>query len=167
MLNEAVNAAVDSGLQLVVAAGNSNTPACTTSPASASKAITVGAVDDRHDNIASFSNWGKCVDIFASGVYVVSLSKNNNGTMAISGTSMSTPIVTGIIAQFLAGGDSTEIAVERLFVAGTRGAIPRKSVFVRPKTVNLMAFNNVRIEKRNSYVDESEYDDESDDSDSE
>jgi subtilase-type proteinase RRT12 len=51
VLNSAVNAAVDSGLPMIVAAGNSNSAACASSPASAAKAITVGAIDDRYDTI--------------------------------------------------------------------------------------------------------------------
>lgn len=77
LLNDAIDAAVDSGLPVVVAAGNSGVPACTSSPASSSKSITVGAIDDRGDTIASFSNYGSCVDLFASGVFVQSLSNND------------------------------------------------------------------------------------------
>lgn len=57
-MNEAVNAAASSGIAIVVAAGNSNSAACNYSPASAGKVVTVGAIDDRYDSIASFSNWG-------------------------------------------------------------------------------------------------------------
>lgn len=158
VLNEAVNVAANSGLTVVVAAGNSNSPACNYSPASAGRVVTVGAIDDRYDAIASFSNWGRCVDIFASGVYVVSLAGQDeqgavlgvdsqlNGTIALSGTSMSAPIVSGILAQFLAQGDSSEQAIDRLLDEGTRGAIPRSSLFLRPKTVNLVAFNDLEFD---------------------
>lgn len=63
VFNAAVEAAIDSGIPVVVAAGNTNTPACLDSPASANGVLTVGAFDDRTDTIASFSNWGQCVDI--------------------------------------------------------------------------------------------------------
>ncbi|CAO3587014.1 unnamed protein product [Absidia cylindrospora] len=60
-LDLAVNGAVDIGLVFAVAAGNDNADACGYSPASAEKAITVGA-STLSDERASFSNFGKCVD---------------------------------------------------------------------------------------------------------
>lgn len=164
VLNEIVNVAANAGLAVVVAAGNSNSPACNYSPASAGNAVTVAAIDDRYDSIASFSNWGRCVDISASGTYVVSLNGKTdltnavnrrardsrgqvNGTIALSGTSMSAPIVSGILAHFLSLGDSKQEAINRLFDEATRGAIPRSSMFFRPKTVNLLAFSNLDFDK--------------------
>jgi aqualysin 1 len=63
-LNEAVNRAVAAGLVVISAAGNESVDACTTSPASADKGITVGATD-RVDNRPSWSNYGPCVDLHA------------------------------------------------------------------------------------------------------
>lgn len=144
LLNNAVDMAVDVGIPIVVAAGNTNDIACSYSPASASGAITVGAIDDRYDSIASFSNWGSCVDIFASGVYVSSLATHRgNGSLALSGTSMSAPIVTGILASYIAAGYDPESAIERLFAYATYNAIPRASIYLRPRTVNLIAFYEV------------------------
>ncbi|KAJ4136701.1 serine protease [Fusarium falciforme] len=57
-LDLAVNAAVEAGIHFAVAAGNENQDACNTSPASADKAITVGA-STLSDDRAYFSNWGK------------------------------------------------------------------------------------------------------------
>ncbi len=56
----------DAGLFVVVAAGNADSDACTTSPAAAEYAFTVGAsyIDDTR---AYFSNYGSCVDTFAPG----------------------------------------------------------------------------------------------------
>ena len=65
-MNEAVESATLEGIVVVVAAGNENTDACNSSPASAASAITVGAID-MNDNRASFSNYGACVDIWAPG----------------------------------------------------------------------------------------------------
>ncbi|KAK6871953.1 Subtilase-type proteinase RRT12 [Candida tropicalis] len=70
ILNKAIEQATRTGLVFVVAAGNSNINACLTSPASSKFAITVGAIDDYNDSVTAFSNWGECVDIFASGAYV-------------------------------------------------------------------------------------------------
>ena len=65
-LNDAVNKAVDSGMHFAVAAGNDNRDACAYSPASAEKAVTVGA-STLGDDRAYFSNHGQCVDVFAPG----------------------------------------------------------------------------------------------------
>jgi cerevisin len=70
VLDAAVNAAVTAGVHFAVAAGNDNRDACDYSPAAAQKAITVGATTIE-DSRAWFSNWGKCVDIFAPGKLIV------------------------------------------------------------------------------------------------
>jgi subtilase-type proteinase RRT12 len=140
-LNNAVNYAIEAGLPIVVAAGNTNSAACVTSPASAEKAITVGAIDDRYDSIASFSNWGKCVTVFAPGVYVTSLAKFGNATLAMSGTSMASPSVTGTLAMFMGLGDTAADAIGKLTSIATEGAIDTMSLFFRPFSPNLVAFN--------------------------
>lgn len=65
-LDDAVNRAVSTGLHFAVAAGNDNRDACDYSPAGAEQAVTVGA-STIADERAYFSNFGKCVDIFAPG----------------------------------------------------------------------------------------------------
>jgi subtilisin family serine protease len=100
-LNTAVNNAVDLGITFVVAAGNSNANACNYSPAAASKAITVGAITSS-DTLASFTNWGCCVDIYAPGVDIKAASiDNNTATNTKMGTSMASPHVCGLAAAAL------------------------------------------------------------------
>lgn len=66
-LDDAVSSVASQGYAVVVAAGNEfGADACGVSPAGASQAITVGATD-RNDNKASFSNVGRCIDIWAPG----------------------------------------------------------------------------------------------------
>ena len=138
--------------------GNSNEDAIGTSPANSPDAITVGATDIT-DSRASYSNYGPIVDIFSPGTSVTSAwigSPDNTNT--ISGTSMATPAVAGLVAYYLniLGGDTTpKMMRDHIQATATKFALANsKSTF--PQTLflflisfptaltspNLLAFNS-------------------------
>ena len=111
-LNSAIKEAVLKGVTFIVASGNSFQNASNKSPANSPYVITVSAIADTDgkcggyggsteygsdDNFASFSNFGKVVDVTAPGVDILS-TYNGTDYGLDSGTSMAAPHVTGIAA---------------------------------------------------------------------
>ncbi|KAB8141074.1 S8 family peptidase [Chloroflexia bacterium SDU3-3] len=122
-VNSAIATLTGSGVFVAVAAGNETTLACNKSPASAPSAFTVAA-SDKTDKIASFSNYGSCVDAYAPGVNIKS-TWLSGGTNTISGTSMASPHVAGLGALYKATyGDASAATVSSWIISNsTTGVI--------------------------------------------
>ncbi|NJQ05097.1 S8 family peptidase [Streptomyces lonarensis] len=97
-IDEAFDAVAARGTLPVVSAGNNTRDACNASPAGADRVFTVGATD-REDRPAGFSNFGRCLELFAPGVDIVS-ARAGGGTVAMSGTSQAAPHTAGVAALY-------------------------------------------------------------------
>lgn len=106
VLVEAVEILSKEGIVVVTAAGNSDCDSCLQTPAYAPHGITVGASSIK-DEAAVFSEFGKCVDIYAPGVNISSscglamCPAPLDKLISLSGTSMACPHVSGVVAQLL------------------------------------------------------------------
>ena len=136
----AVQAVIDDGITVVVAAGNDGAPACNHTPARLPAAVTVAATDIT-DSSPDFSSWGPCLDLFAPGVDITSLGISSRTATAVkTGTSMASPHVAGVAALLLQQSPSATPAQVAAQIAGL--ATPNLVANPRPGSPNLLLYSS-------------------------
>lgn len=118
-LTAAVAYAASNGVLMVAAAGNSGPLASPPSPASDDNTLAVAAIDDT-DNPASFSQSGSYIDIAAPGVDIIG--RSNDGQYYLwSGTSMATPLISGLAALlFSSHPEATASQVRQVLISSSQ-----------------------------------------------
>lgn len=144
-IDAAVQAATDHGIHIAVGAGNDNADACALSPARAKSPLCVVAIDFRNVK-AGFSDYGPSVVIFAPG-HDIESTYITTKTANMSGTSMATPHVAGLLAYHLSMYPEREsefsmdvspaILKERVLYHATEGVIK----VLDETTPNKLAYN--------------------------
>ena len=138
-LDAAVVNSINSGVFYGIAAGNSSYSACNDSPSRVPQATTVGATTIK-DSLASFSNFGSCVDILAPGLAITSAwNGSDTDVNTISGTSMATPHVVGVAALYLQANPLATPA--QVGAALTANATPGKIPGLPAGTPNLLLYS--------------------------
>lgn len=117
LVENALEYARQAGVVVVAAAGNSGTEGVMY-PAASPSVVAVGAVDAKNQPMA-FSTTGDQVAVAAPG-YAVSAAYPGNRAASVSGTSFSSPIVTGVIAAtMMRGGAQNQSATSALSVVNS------------------------------------------------
>lgn len=98
-LDQIIEEAINSGIIFISSAGNNGIDRCNTSPSRVKDIILVGSIN-KVGMRSYFSNYGNCITVYAEGENIVS-SIPNMKYLSLSGTSQSTPYITGIVAEYL------------------------------------------------------------------
>lgn len=136
-LDIAVNALIDSGATVVVAAGNAASDVADFSPARVARAITVGSVNGT--SLSNFSNAGLGVDLYTAGENAVSASiRDVCAIRQMSGTSMAAPIITGQLATLIYNGNAP---IDALMVLRLRAKTHPTGAFIGEKERQILSLS--------------------------
>ncbi|QLQ78749.1 hypothetical protein HG537_0B00980 [Torulaspora globosa] len=112
--------AIPSDIAVVLPAGNQKSEACDFSLLDKRKAqnvLVVGSIDDKN-RIASFSNYGDCVDVYTSGIDVTTLQSTDLNpaslVKSINGTSASCAIGAGVVGYYMSLGLKSYEAIAKI-----------------------------------------------------
>jgi subtilisin family serine protease len=145
-VDQAVRNSIADGVFYAIAAGNSAQDACRYSPARTSEAATVGATTSG-DSLASYSNYGRCVDLSAPGSSITSAwIGGNSATNTISGTSMATPHVAGAGALYLEDVFATPQQVRDALVASASPTVLLSKRASRAGTTNRLLYTGFMLD---------------------
>lgn len=152
-INEQVLALIDEGIVVTVAAGNGDSTGrgfdgCEIAPGNVARALTVGATT-ANDAAATYSNYGSCVDVWAPGgdrtKAIESLWNESADDFGFDiGTSMSSPLVAGYVAQLAeqqpgicpdAANDAVITRATPGVVTGLDATSPNRLLFLDPAPV--------------------------------
>jgi subtilisin family serine protease len=134
-LNAVIERAVADGIVVVAAAGNNGKDACNYSPGSASSAITVGAIDQSGARW-EYSNSGKCVDVVAPGVSIVSAwYTSSTETKMLKGTSQAAPQISAVAASILSENPGMSVADVTSRIVGAAQPAPTTTTVAPTATV--------------------------------
>ncbi len=143
---QAVRNASRSGVLIVASSGNDGKRNFIDYPARYLQTISVGAVD-RKGRVAPFSNQGRRIDIYAPGERIMSTWPHRK-YQEMSGTSMATSHVTGVIALLLAKRPRVSPqAIKRILSAAQRPVRGNKQKALEPGRIDAVkAFRRWRLE---------------------
>ena len=148
-IDHEITSLMNEGVVVVVAAGNGDSSgipfdACQIAPADVPRALTVGA-STLSDAVATYSNYGPCVDIFAPGGdrqrnITSAWATNSTSYNLDAGTSMASPLVAGMAA--LLAQQQPGLCTDSIVSAVVERATPNVLAGIPAQTANRLLYVN-------------------------